>query len=221
MEKTKEVEVHTDFIRSIIVHPKDPYVLTSSDDGTILLWDLDKGFTLVRSYEEHKNFVMKIAINPKDINMFASASMDLKVKIWSFSSNNSHLTLEGHTKGVNTVAFCPLNEKPYLASGADDKTIRIWDYTTKHCVFIFEGHEENVASLLFHPELPILISGGEDTSCKFWNLNTFKLEDSKNFGLETIWDFSVAKDTNTVALGCEEGTMVLRMGSDHPLAIFK
>jgi len=221
MEKTKEVEAHKDFIRSIIVHPKDPLVLTSSDDGTMILWDLDKNFSQVRIYEEHKNFVMKVAINPKDFNMFASGSMDQKIKIWSFSSNNSHLTLDGHTKGVNTVAFCPLNDKPYLASGADDKSVRIWDYTTKHCVFVLEGHDENVSSLLFHPELPILISSAEDTSCKFWNLNTFKLEDSKNFGLETIWDMSVVKDTNMVALGCEEGTIVLKMGSDTPLAIFK
>ena len=105
MEKTKEVEVHSDFIRCIIVHPKEPWVLTCSDDGSIHLWDLDKGFTLIRTYDDHKNFVMKIALNPKDINMFASASMDLRVKIWSFTSNNSHLTLEGHTKGVRCELF--------------------------------------------------------------------------------------------------------------------
>jgi coatomer subunit beta' len=221
MEKIKEFEAHSDFIRCIVVHPKDPYLLTCSDDQTISLWDMDKNFNLIRTYEEHKNFVMKLAINSKDYSMFASASMDQKIKIWSFSGSNSHLTLDGHAKGATAVAFCPLNDKPYLASGADDKTIKIWDYTNKNCIFTFDGHEENISSLCFHPELPILISGAEDSTCKFWNINTFKLEDSRLFGYETIWDIASQASQNMVAFGCEEGTMVVRMGSDQPLAAFK
>ena len=221
MEKVKELEPHTDFIRAIVVHPKDPYLLTCSDHQTICLFDMDKNFALVRTYDEHKHFVMKLAINTKDYNMFASAAMDQKVKIWSFTGSNSHMTLEGHSKGVTAVAFCPLNDKPYLASGSDDKTVKIWDYTNKHCNIYFSAHEENISALCFHPELPILMSGAEDSTCKFWNINTFKLEDSRIFGYETIWDISAQESQNMVAFGCEEGTMVVRMGSDQPLSTFK
>ena len=221
MEKVKEFDAHNDFIRSICIHPKEPWLLSCSDDQTISLWDIEKGFTLIRSYEEHKNFVMRIAINPKDLNMFASAGMDLKIKIWSFTATNSNLTLDGHTKGVTSVAFCPLNDKPYLASGSDDKTIKIWDYTNRHCIFTLEGHEDNISSISFHSELPILVTGSEDHSCKFWNINTFKLEESKVFGYDTIWDISVQPGNVMIALGCEEATVVLRMGNDQPLATFK
>jgi coatomer subunit beta' len=221
MEKVKEFEAHSDFVRHILVHPRDPYILTCSDDQTIILWNINKDFAQERVYEEHKSYVFKVAINPKDYDMFASASMDKKVKIWSFKGTNSHLTLEGHAAGANTVTFCPLNDKPYLASGSDDRTIKIWDYTNRHCVFTFEGHEDNISSLLFHPELPILISGSEDRSCKFWNINTFKLEDTKQFGYDTIWDLACQNSLNMVALGCEEATLVVRMGSDVPLAVFK
>jgi coatomer subunit beta' len=221
MEKIKEFEAHSDFIRSIVVHPKDPLILTCSDDQRIILWDAEKNFTQVRSYDEHKNFIMKLAINPKDYNMFASAAMDAKVKIWSFNGSNSHLTLDGHSKGATSVAFCPLNDKPYLASGSDDMLIKIWDYTNKHCVFTFDGHENNISALCFHPELPILISGAEDHTCKFWNVNTFKLEESKIFGYDTIWDIGSQSSHNMIALGCEEATVAFRMGSDQPLASFK
>jgi len=125
MEKIKEVEVHSDFLRSLLVHPTEPIIITSSDDCTIKLWDYEKNFNLIRSLEEHKNFVMKVALNPKDPSMFASGSMDKKIKCWSINSSNSHITLEGHSQGVNSVAFCPLNDKPYLASGADDRTIKV------------------------------------------------------------------------------------------------
>jgi len=219
MEKVKEFEAHSDFLRCILV--KDSYLLTSSDDQTICLFDIDKNFTLIRSYEEHKNFVMKLCANPKDANTFASASMDCRIKIWSFNSTNSHMTLEGHQKGVTSISFSPSSDKPYLASGSDDKTIKIWDYTNKHCIFTFEGHDEYISALIFHPELPILISASEDATCKFWNVNTFKLEDSRLFGYETIWDIAAQPSQNMIAFGCEEGTMVVRMGSDQPLAAFK
>ena len=66
MEKVKEFEAHTDFIRSIVTHLKEPLILSSSDDNTIKLFDANNNFSLVRSYEEHKDYVMKLAINPKD-----------------------------------------------------------------------------------------------------------------------------------------------------------
>ena len=119
------------------------------------------------------------------------------------------------------MAFCPLNDKPYLASGSDDRNIRIWDYTNKHCIFQLEGHEENISTICFHPELPIVISGSEDFTCKFWNVNTFKLEDSKIFGYDTIWDIASHNNLNIIGMGCEEGIVVMRMGSDMPIATFR
>ena len=78
-----------------------------------------------------------------------------------------------------------------------------------------------ISSIAFHPELPIVISGSEDHSCKFWNVNTFALEDSKMFGYETIWDIASQNNYNMMGMGCEEGVIVMRMGSDMPIATFR
>lgn len=43
-EKVKEWEAHTDYIRTVEVHPTLPYVLSSSDDMSVKLWDWEKGF---------------------------------------------------------------------------------------------------------------------------------------------------------------------------------
>ena len=220
MEKVKEFEAHQDFIRSIVCHLKLPMFLSSSDDNTIKLWDAEKDFKLIRTYDEHKDFVMKLAINLKDYSMFASGSTDKKIKIWSFDIANSQLTLEGHAKGVNTIAFCPLKDKTYLASGSDDFQVKIWDYTNKRCIFTFTGHESNLSSVCFHPELPLLITVAEDQLCKFWNINTGKLEDTKIFGYDIIWDIGVQSDNNVVGFGCEEATLVVQMGNEEPLVTF-
>jgi coatomer subunit beta' len=43
MEKVKTFEAHTDYIRSLAIHPTLPLVLSSSDDMFIKLWDWEKG----------------------------------------------------------------------------------------------------------------------------------------------------------------------------------
>lgn len=53
-------EAHTDYIRSIAVHPTLPYLLTSSDDMLIKLWDWDKGWACVQVFEGHSHYVMQV-----------------------------------------------------------------------------------------------------------------------------------------------------------------
>ena len=42
MEKVKEWEAHSDYIRYVEVHSNRPYVLSSSDDMTVKLWDWER-----------------------------------------------------------------------------------------------------------------------------------------------------------------------------------
>jgi coatomer subunit beta' len=48
---------------------------------TIKLWDWDAKWALKQTFEGHIHYVMQIAINPKDNNTFASASLDRTVKV--------------------------------------------------------------------------------------------------------------------------------------------
>lgn len=42
MDRVKTFEAHTDYIRSLAIHPNLPYMISSSDDMLIKLWDWDK-----------------------------------------------------------------------------------------------------------------------------------------------------------------------------------
>jgi len=71
MDKVKVFEAHTDYIRCVAVHPTLPYVLSSSDDMLIKLWDWDKGWMCTQIFEGHSHYVMQVTFNPKDTNTFA------------------------------------------------------------------------------------------------------------------------------------------------------
>ena len=91
---------------------------------------------------------------------------------------------------------CCAGDRPYLISGADDKLAKVWDYQTKACVQTLEGHSHNVSAVLFHPELPIIITGSEDGSVKFWHSTTYRLESTLNYGLERLWALGACKGSN-------------------------
>ena len=131
MDKVKEWEAHTDYIRFIEVHPNRPYILSSSDDMSVKMWDWERNFDCVQIFEGHSHYVMMAKINPRDTNTFATASLDKTIKVWGLTAGTAHFSLEGHEKGVNCVDYYPGGDKPYLLSGADDRTVKIWDYQTK------------------------------------------------------------------------------------------
>ena len=216
-EKITSFEGHPDYIRAIVVHPNQPFVLTASDDMTIKLWDWEKGWKCVQVYEGHSHYVMGLAINPKDTNTFASACLDRTVKIWSFGSGHANYTLEAHeTKGVNHVDYYPQADKPYLLTTSDDQTVKIWDYTTKSLIATLEGHTSNVSFACYHPELPVIISGSEDGTVKIWHANTYRLEQSLTYGLERAWCVSYQKGRQGVAVGFDDGAVVVKMGREEP-----
>merc|ERR1712038_1606282 len=216
LERLHSFDAHSDYLRSIAVHPTQPFILTSSDDMLIKLWNWDKNWSCQQVFEGHTHYVMQIVINPKDNNTFASASLDRTVKVWQLGSTAPNFTLEGHDKGVNCVDYYHGGDKPYLISGADDRLVKIWDYQNKTCVQTLEGHAQNIAAVTFHPELPIILTGSEDGTVRVWHANTYRLENTLNYGLERVWQLSSLKGSNDVAVGYDEGSVLIKLGREEP-----
>jgi len=217
MEKIREFEAHMDYIRSLEIHPVHPYVLTSSDDMQIKMWDWEKQWSNVQSFDGHSHYVMMVKFNPKDTNTFSSASLDRSVKVWSLGSSLPNFSLEGHQAGVNCVDYFQGGDKPYICSGSDDHMVKIWDYQTKACVHTLQSHTNNVSAVVFHPTLPIILSGSEDGTVRVWHSTTYRLENTLNYGMERCWALGVSSFSNKIAAGFDEGVVVLQMGREMPV----
>ncbi|GMP34625.1 hypothetical protein CsSME_00007418 [Camellia sinensis var. sinensis] len=218
MDKVKVFEAHTDYIRCVAVHPTLPYVLSSSDDMLIKLWDWEKGWVCTQIFEGHSHYVMQVTFNPKDTNTFASASLDRTIKIWNLGSPDPNFTLDAHLKGVNCVDYFTGGDKPYLITGSDDHTAKVWDYQTKSCVQTLDGHTHNVSAVCFHPELPIIITGSEDGTVRIWHATTYRLENTLNYGLERVWAIGYMKGSRRLVIGYDEGTIMVKIGREEPVA---
>ena len=159
---------------------------------------------------------MNLAFNPKDSNSFASACLDRTVKVWTPGASVANFTLDAHDKGVNYVEYYHGGDKPYLITTGDDRTIKIWDYISKSCIQTLEGHTSSVSFVCFHPVLPLIISGSEDGTVKLWHSNTYRLESTLDYGLERAWCVAYRKTGNDIALGFDEGAVVIKLGKEEP-----
>ena len=59
--------------RSIAVHPSMPYLLSSSDDMLIKLWDWEKGWACTQIFEGHSHYVMQVRLLRKPACGYLSA----------------------------------------------------------------------------------------------------------------------------------------------------
>ena len=92
------------------------------------------------------------------------------------------------------------------------RLVKIWDYQNKSCVQTLEGHTQNVTVVAFHPELPIILTGSEDGTVKIWHSSTYRLETTLNYGLERVWSIAHLRGSNDVAIGYDEGSVMIKVG---------
>ena len=107
--------------------PNGKYVLSSTLDSHIKLWDFNKGKCL-KSYIGHLNEQYCIAANFSVTanKWIVSGSEDKMVYIWDLQSREVVQKLSGHSDVVITTACHPTQN--ILASGAleNDKSVKMW-----------------------------------------------------------------------------------------------
>merc|ERR1712088_1308538 len=55
-----------------------------------------------------------------------------------------------------------------------------------------------------------------DGTVKIWHANTYRLETTLNYGLERVWSIGVLRGSNNVALGYDEGAIMIKLGREEP-----
>lgn len=50
---------------------------------------------------------------------------------------------------------------------------------------------------------------------RIWHANTYRLESTLNYGLERVWTIACQKGSNNVALGYDEGSIIVKVNQTH------
>ena len=151
---------------SLAFSPDAQSLASSSDDGTIKLWDV-RGGRERATLEGHGSLVTTVAYS-RDGALLASGGFDKTVRLWNASTGEPLATLRGHDGRVRSVAFSP--DGRALASAGDDQAIRIWDLAhSSELSTPLDGHFGSVYSLAFSADGKTLYSGALDKTIRLWD----------------------------------------------------
>ncbi|HVB23471.1 MAG TPA: helix-turn-helix domain-containing protein [Ktedonobacteraceae bacterium] len=156
---------HTDGVWSVAFSRDATFLVSSSDDQTIRIWNVATGQCLHTL--RHANRVRSVALSP-DGALLASGSDDHTIRIWNTKTGACLTVLSGHEDRVWSVAFDPTGTK--LASGGTDCTVRLWDVASGHALHVLEGHTDWVRSVVFAASGVMLASGSDDATLRLWDI---------------------------------------------------
>ena len=136
-----------------------------------------------------------------------SGSQDRTVKLWDVATRQNIATLEGHTFGIISVAFSPV-DATLLATGSRDSTVKLWDVEMQQDIATLEGHTFGISSVVFSSDGSTLATGSKDRTVKLWDITT-----RTNFATlphtSVVSSVSFSPDGGTLASGTSGGTVEL------------
>jgi WD40 repeat protein len=157
---------HTDAVGSVAFSPDGHLLASSSDDGTVRLWDVQSHRELGGPLWRYSDRIYGDAFSP-DGRQIASAACNGTVRLWDVRTHKQRgrpLLADDDRACVNGVVFSL--DGRMLASGSDDGYVRLWDVRTpKELVGLPLGPADvgdGFNDVAFSPEGRTLAAGAND-----------------------------------------------------------
>jgi len=170
---------HSSSVNAVAFSPDRKMLASGSDDGTILLWDLETGSQL-RALAGHAAPVMSVLFSP-DGKIIASMANNGSVIVWDLRTGEKRFSIEGNYLGSNSISFSP-DGKILAYTGYGDKTQRISGSAARSVAPYFldlqTGNSIRLSNEFFSPKLPIAFSPDGKTLA-FVENDTLRLLDVK------------------------------------------
>lgn len=124
--------------------PGSIILLTGHDDGSIKLWNIDSGSSMV--LEHHANTVSCLTIaHAKRRDFLISGSFDKTIGIWDLSKRRAFNPLPEHTLVVSQEEVICVCHDPFhdnILTAGNDKLIHIWNLWTHEKMGVLKGHKD-------------------------------------------------------------------------------
>ncbi|KAF3181430.1 U3 small nucleolar RNA-associated protein 13 [Orbilia oligospora] len=197
------------------------FLITGSKDSTIKRWEVPK------APEGQNNVIIKSSkalftrkAHDKDINfidissddkLFATASQDRTIKVWSAETGETVGICKGHRRGVWSVRFGPSHVTAstvggegagrLLLSASGDKTVRLWNLADYSCLKTFEGHAGIVLKAMWlNNGLQVASAGGEGL-VKIWEARTGECVTTLDGHEDKVWALAGSRDESIIVTG--------------------
>jgi transducin (beta)-like 1 len=156
---------HSEAVFTVRFSPDGLHLLTGSADKQIIAWSTSTGVP-VQVFSEHQGRVLDVDWLDNDI--FASASGDGTVYVFTLGQPKPTLVLAGHARDVNKLSWD--RHRRTLATCSDDRTVRVWRPFERGAAVVLQGHTREVYTIAWAPDPQrVLVSASFDQTVRVWD----------------------------------------------------
>jgi len=196
---------HGSGIRSVAFSPDGQRIVSSSEDGSIRLWDA-QGNLIGQPFQGSQSIVYVVAFSP-DGRRIVSGSEDGSIRLWDIQGNPIGEPFQGQQSAVYSVAFSPDSQR--IVSGSENSSIRLWDIQGNPIGQPFQGHQAAVWSVAFSPDGQRIVSGGEDDSIRLWDIQGNPIGKPFQGHQAAVWSVAFSPDGQRIVSSSEDGSVRL------------
>ncbi|KAI1874064.1 uncharacterized protein JN550_002643 [Neoarthrinium moseri] len=165
-------EGHTGNITGVAFHCEGKWMVTSSEDGTVKIWETRTG-TIQRSYN-HGSPANDVVIHPNQGEII-SCDRSGSVRVWDLAENNcSHELIPEEDVSVSSVTVA--SDGSLLCAANNAGNVFVWaliqnfDHTQLLPVTHFSAHKEYITRILLSPDVKKLATCSADHTAKIWEV---------------------------------------------------
>src|SRR6266702_3400003 len=165
-------QAHNDTTSTLAFSPDERTLASGSWDGSLKLWDLERGTLL---WHRQTSNINCLAFAP-DGSLLANSGDDALIQIWNVTSATLVQRLSDQGGAVHALAWSP--DGKLLASSSFDGRIRVWELQGTQpatCVQSLPGHTHWVTGLAFAPDGAQLASASWDRTVRLWDMASGQL----------------------------------------------
>ncbi|KAJ5212587.1 uncharacterized protein N7498_004233 [Penicillium cinerascens] len=166
-------EGHTSNITGVAFHCEGKWMVTSSEDGTVKVWDTRTG-ALQRNYV-HRAAVNDVVIHPNQGELISGDRAGM-VRVWDLGESVcTHQLIPEDDTAVLSVSVA--SDGSLLCAGNKKGNVYIWrmvqnEETTRIIpICTFQAHKDYLTRVLLSPDVKHLATCSADHTAKVWNLD--------------------------------------------------
>ncbi|KAJ7044299.1 hypothetical protein C8F04DRAFT_642480 [Mycena alexandri] len=148
---------------------KDTQFISSSDDGSVRLWDINSG-DLIETVLQVSSPIDCFAVSFNDAVLAVGSKNDIHILDLTHGDKRKKM-LSGHADHTNALSFLP-HTGHHIISTSNDRTLRSWDLRLPFVENHPERHADTVKSISFSNDGRLLASAANDGTTRIWDTST-------------------------------------------------
>ncbi|KUG01127.1 putative WD repeat-containing protein [Phytophthora nicotianae] len=149
-------------------YPESSVLFSAGVSGIVYAWDAER-----MEEKHHMSGFTKCddAVKLPTLESLASASMDRTIRLWDVHTGKHKQQLDGHAKGVRSLAYSP--EYRFLVSAGFDFDALVWNPYVDQLILRLHGHNNSLCGVEIISDTPQIITADVDGVFKVWDIRNF------------------------------------------------